>query len=201
MKNILYIASQSASRKKLLEKAGIPFTVIEQNADESKCDWNQPLQQVVESIAQYKMDHVIMPAGKEGDSAFVVTADTLSVDATGALRGKPTDWDDAVRMLKLACSPNNECGTAFCLEKKIFKNGQWQQLARIIGYAHATYDFYIPEACIPDYIKRVSALEAAGAIKIENGAEFVKAVHGSYTAIVGLPMFELRQALMELGFF
>jgi predicted house-cleaning NTP pyrophosphatase (Maf/HAM1 superfamily) len=36
MKNILYIASQSASRKKLLEKAGIPFTVIEQNADESK---------------------------------------------------------------------------------------------------------------------------------------------------------------------
>ena len=201
MENILYLASSSESRKNLLQKARIPFAIIEQNADESLCDWNMPLQQLVESIAQYKMEHVIMPPAIEDAIAFVLTADTLSIDTTGKIRGKPKDMADAIAMLKAACGPNNICGTAFCLDKKIYQNGKWHTRQRIIGYAQARYEFEIPHEYAANYITDVSALKAAGAIKIEDGAQFVKAIHGSYSAIVGLPMFELRCALTEIGFY
>jgi septum formation protein len=201
MKNILYLASKSASRKMLLQKAGIQFQILEQDADESQCDWGMPLHKVVESIALHKMNHVIMPPGKEGQIAFVVTADTLSVDTTGAIRGKPVDKADALNMLHNARGTNNLCGTAFCLDKKIYQAGQWHTQKRIQGYAQALYTFDIPDSCIDDYIRHAEALNAAGAIKIEDGAQFVQTINGSYTAIVGLPMFELWQALREIGFY
>lgn len=201
MKHILYLASKSASRKKLLERAGIAFEIIGQDADESQCDWNNELQKVVENIALHKMNHIIMPAGKEGQIAFVLTADTLSVDTTGAIRGKPADEQEALQMLRNANGPNNRCGTALCIEKKIFKNGAWQTERRIVKYAQATYDFYIPPEYMKKYLYDTGAMEAAGAIKIEDAPQFVRSITGSYTAIVGLPMFELRQALQEMGFF
>lgn len=199
MKNFIYLASKSSSRKKLLEKAGIAFEIIEQDADESQCDWGLPLKKVVESIAQHKMNHVIMPKGTEGQIAYVLTADTLSFDPTGTIRGKPTDMNDAIAMLKAARGGVNRCGTALCLEKKIFTDGAWHTQKRITRYAEAHYEFEVPDECIDEYIKRANALEAAGAIKIEYGPQFLKHVHGSYAAIVGLPMYELREALQEIG--
>lgn len=201
MKNILYLASKSSSRKKLLERAGIAFEIIAQDADESQCDWNRELQNVVENIAMHKMNHIIMPAGKEGQIAFVLTADTLSVDTTGAIRGKPADEQEAFMMLEKANGPRNRCGTALCIEKRVFKDGVWQTQKRVIKYAQAIYDFHIPRECIKKYLHDTGAMEAAGAIKIEDAPQFVRSINGSYTAIVGLPMFELWQALQEMGFF
>ncbi len=201
MNTILYIATKSNSRKLLLERSGIPFEIIEQNADETKCGVGLPLPQLVEAITLCKMDHAILPAGKEGQTIFVLTADTLSLDNLGTIRGKPADLKEAREMLKAACGPNNICGTALCLDKKVFKNNEWQTQRRIIRYAQAQYSFDIPESMIDSYVQRNDALQAAGAIKIENGAQFVKKIDGSYSAIVGLPMYELRLALEELGFY
>ena len=75
--NTLLLASSSSSRKMLLDESQIPFKVIYQTADESQCDVGLPFQQLVEAIANHKMNHVIMPEGKEGDLAFVLTADTI----------------------------------------------------------------------------------------------------------------------------
>jgi septum formation protein len=197
----LYIASKSSSRKMLLEQMGINFTVIEQNADESKCDWSMPLQRVVENIAQYKMDHALMPIGQEGEIAFVLTADTLGEDTTGAVTGKPTDVADAIEKIKRACG-RNRCGTAFCLEKKIYQDGKWRTQQRIVRYVEASFEFDIPHDLIAEYIRVSGALETAGAIKIEGyGAQFFKSINGSYSTIVGLPLFELRAALTQLGFY
>lgn len=201
MKHILYLASKSASRKKLLERAGIAFEIIGQDADESQCDWSQDLQSVVQNIAMHKMNHIIMPAGKEGQIAFVLTADTLSVDTTGAIRGKPADEQEALMMLENASGPDNRCGTALCIEKKVFENGEWHTHRRIVKYAQASYDFYIPHEYRKKYLYDTGAMEAAGAIKIEDVPQFVRSINGSYTAIVGLPMFELWQGLQEMGFF
>lgn len=201
MDHILYLASKSASRKKLLERAGIAYRILEQNADESRCDWNLPLRQVVESIAHYKMEEVIMPPGQEGMVAYVVTADTLSIDTTGAISGKPIDMSDAIAKVKAARNGINRCGTSFCLEKRVFESGVWKTHSRISKYAEATYEFEVPDQWIEKYIQETGSLEAAGAIKIEDGPQFLKSVNGSYTAIIGLPMFELWQALEETNFF
>ncbi len=201
MKNILYLASKSASRKKLLERAGIAFEVLEQDADESQCDWGMPLRRVVESIATHKMEHVILPQVTNGQIIFVLTADTLSIDTTGAISGKPADMHDAVAKVKAAHGGLNRCGTAFCIQKKIFQNGSWTLLQESLGYAEATYEFEVPDEYVHEYIQSSGALEAAGAIKIEDGPQFLKSVNGSYTAIIGLPMYEVFNTLMHMGFF
>ena len=124
------------------------------------------------------------------------------MDPTGAIRGKPADLNEAIDNAQGWLEGlNNTCGTAFCVDKKIYKDGSWQVHQRIMKYAQATYEVDVPDQWIEKYIQDTGALEAAGAIKIEDGAQFIKSVSGSYTAIVGLPMYELWQALSELGFF
>ena len=201
MKNILLLGSKSASRKFLLKEATIPFKIVDQQADESACDWGLPLRQLVEQIALYKMDHVILPAGKEGDICFVLTADTLSQDKDGTIQGKPVDEQDAIAKIKSARDGARLC-TSFCLDKKVFQSGAWQVKQRIQRAVHADYVFAIPDEWIKRYMQHSPALNVSHAIAVEEyGAQFLQSVHGSYTAIIGLPMFELRQALEQIGFF
>lgn len=115
--NILLLASSSASRQQLLREVHIPFKLVTQTADETKCDWNLPLQDVVQTIARYKMTHVLLPQGSEGEVCYVVTADTLSVDSRGIISGKPQDRADAIKKIKAARN-GMYTGTAFCLDKK-----------------------------------------------------------------------------------
>lgn len=146
MKNhLLYLASKSASRRMLLEQARLPFTVLEQLADEAQCDWNQDLETVVRSIAQHKMEHVIMPAGKEGQIAFVITADTLNTDAHGSIFGKPTDIADAKRMIR-AQAGFAQIATGFCIRKSQLSAGSWHELERREGCVVASCVLEVPGA-------------------------------------------------------
>ena len=147
------------------------------------------------------MDQVILPQCAEDQIIFVLTADTLGVDATGQITGKPVDMADGIAKIKAAQGGTNYCGTAFCLEKKILSKGVWHTQERIMGYANAEYEFIVPDELIESYLRISGALEAAGAIKIEEGPQFLKSVRGSYSAIVGLPMYELWHALVQIGFF
>lgn len=91
MAHTLLLASSSSSRKKLLDQSLIPFTVISQSADESQCDWMLSLPELVQTIAAYKMEHAILPVGAvEGEYCFVLTADTLSQDASNGLTSGQT---------------------------------------------------------------------------------------------------------------
>jgi len=201
MKNILLLGSKSKSRQMLLNEAQIPFILIDQYADEAQCDWGMPLQKVVESIALHKMEHLNLPEGKEGDYAFVLTADTLSQDSHGAVHGKPKDYIDAVKKIKRAQNGSRLC-TAFCLDKRIFKDGKWHIEKRIQDSVRAKFLFEVPDHLIDDYLKHSIGLECSGAIAIEQyGLRYLKWVDGSYSAIVGLPIYQVRQALTELGFF
>lgn len=202
MKNILLLGSKSYSRKLLLNQARIPFQIVEQEADESQCDWNLPMPQVVANIALYKMNHVIMPHGsKEGDVAYVLTADTLSQERDGTISGKPTDAQDAIDKIRRARA-GMRTGTAYCLDKRVWRAGKWEVEQRIQGYVEAEYIFAIPEEWVERYMQNTISLSASGAIAIEEyGAQFLKEVQGSYSAIVGLPLFEVREALEKLGFF
>ncbi|MFI5333301.1 MAG: Maf family protein [Candidatus Babeliales bacterium] len=199
--NTLLLASSSASRQQLLRDAQIPFQLVTQTADETKCDWGLPLQQVVGNIARYKMEHVVLPHGTDGDICYVLTADTLSEDSAGAISGKPVDRADAVEKIKAARN-GMRTGTAFWLDKKRYRNGLWEVEQRVERYVEARYQFVIPDHWIETYLEKSVGLACSGAIAIEGyGGLFLRSVEGSYTTIVGLPLFELREALEEVGFF
>ncbi len=201
MKHTLYLASSSVSRKQLLERANIPFSLISQNADESQCSLKQPLDVVVQQIAELKMDHIVLPEAQEGDVAFFLTADTLTLDSENKLHGKPIDRDEAVIMLK-ACRQGTIVGSAFCLERKIFTKGQWKAQERIVEYDRAWCVVNVSDEFIDFYLDHVPFNQVSGGIRIEGfGEQFVKEVNGCYSAIVGLPMYKLREALYKLGFY
>jgi septum formation protein len=202
MHNILYFGSKSKPRRMLLEEAQIPFVVVDQDADETKCDWGMPLPQLVLSIALYKMQHVLLPDGKhEGDMCFVLTADTMSHDATGKIHGKPVDRDDAIAKIRAARDGSFLC-TAFCLDRKVWDSGKWVTQERVANIVSANFIYYVADEWIDYYLEHTPYLEVSGGIAVENfGNQFLKTVSGSYSTIIGLPLFEIRQALEQLGFY
>lgn len=198
----LLLGSKSYSRKLLLHEAKIPFSVVYQDADESQCDYSLPLEQLVASIALHKMNQVILePGKKEGDICFVLTGDTLSQDTNGKINGKPISRADAIEKLKSARDGSRLC-TSFCLDRKVWKDGTWTVEQRITKSVLAEYLFYVPDEWIDIYLDNSIGMQASNAIAIEGyGGQFLQWVKGSYTTIVGMPMFELREALEEVGFF
>ncbi len=201
MAHTLYLGSKSPSRKQLLREIQIPFIVVEQDADETACNWSVPLEELVLSIALHKMDHLVLPKGQEGEICFALTADTLSQDIDGTIEGKPVDREDAVRKIKKARNGSRLC-SAFCLDKKKFEKGEWQTIDRVQHVVRAEYTFIIPDEWIDRYLKNSFGLTCSNAIAIEAyGSQFVQDIRGSFTAIMGLPLFELRKSLEQLGFF
>lgn len=202
MKHILYLASKSSSRQYLLNEAQIPFIILGQSADEKACDWTQGLEAVVRSIARHKMAHVVMPAGVEGQRAFVLTADTLTQDRAGRVHGKPENREDAIAKIR-ALEPSCFVATAFCLQRKAFNNGAWHLQDEREVCVISTCEFNIPNHWLERYFEKSAiGYQAAGGMAIETyGMQFLRAIHGSYSAVIGLPLFELRQALDDLGFF
>ncbi len=198
---MLYLASSSASRAKLLEESQIPFQIISQDADESVVQHVGGLQNIVTQLAQLKMRHVIMPQGIEGQIVFVLTADTLNETSYGKILGKPQSKEDAISMLHdFRCG--TDVGTAFCLEKREYKNGVWNIISSVTEYDVSQCVFDVPDSQMEWYLSHIPYLSVAGGVQIEGfGDQFVREIKGSYSTIVGLPMFTVRQALQAMGFF
>lgn len=199
----LFLASKSVSRRALLKNAGIPFIVILQDADEQACDWTLPLPELVSTIARSKMRCAIIPKGKRKDEyCFVVTADTLVKDNNGTIHGKPVDRSDAVKKLQIT-RDGVTCCTAVCIEKNRWQGTSWVQVASRELVVTSSYVFNVPDDQIDEYLRRESlALQAAGAHCIESfGINFFQSINGSFSSCLGLPLFELRKVLKELGFF
>lgn len=203
----IYIASKSPSRQQLLKEAGIPFVIIDQDADENQIPRNQGLQVVVEAIARLKMQHALLPLGKEGEVAFVLTADTMGVDNTGAILGKPKSLEDAIATIR-SYRHGAITGTAVCIERRRFINGQWQIEVHDMAFASAVYVFDMPDEWIEDYVRNsmqyhgINCLEVSGGVAVEGfGAQFIKTMNGSHSAVIGLPMYEVRLMLQKLGFY
>ncbi|AXK60283.1 Maf family protein [Candidatus Chromulinivorax destructor] len=200
--HVLHIASNSASRKRLLEQAHIPFVVIEQDADELQVDQTQELSQVVMQIAQLKMVHAKFPAGQtEGQLLFVLTADTLGLTLNGRILYKPVDRADAISMLQESRLGTRTI-TGFYLQKLVWQNNNWVVDQEVVDYEDSTSVFDVADEFLDFYLDTIPFLSVSGAISIEGiGGQFLKSVNGSYESIIGLPMFKIRKALFEFGFY
>lgn len=202
MKHVLYLASKSPSRQLLLTEARIPFTLLAQHADEAACMSGGTIEETVLRIAQSKMEHALLPDHvQSGDVIYVLTADTMVQDVHGVIHGKPVDRADA-RAKLISARHGNYLATGFCVERKEWCNGAWQTKARIEQVVTARYLFSIPDRWLDYYLDNTIGMHCAGAAAVEGfGAQFLQRVEGSHSCIIGLPLYEVREALEQLGFF
>jgi septum formation protein len=122
----------------------------------------------------------------------VLAADT-EVVVDGVIFGKPVDAADAARMLTALSGRTHEVITALYLK--------WEQ--RIEGALSSSRVSFRPldPALIERYCATGEPLDKAGAYAIQGrAAGFVSKLEGSYSGVVGLPLFETAEILTRVGF-
>ncbi len=204
-KNILYLGSKSKGRQSLLDVAGIEYRVLKHDSDECVVDTGLTFEEYVCAIAEEKMKHLIIPEELFANSPiFVLTSDTLTKTIkSGQVLAKPKDLEDAKRMLAVLRKEELLVTTACCLEKKEFKGGLWHTLKKRTFHTNTTCEFFVDKDLEDEYFEKMPrALKSCSAGVVEGfGQNFLKSISGSYSAVTGLPLFELRQILKEIGFF
>lgn len=196
----LFLATKSKSRLALMRVSRIKFSLLDQNADESVCGTGLTLQQQVQQIAQQKMMHVILPIVDPHFTMFVLTADTMCQNRLGSIIGKPENRAHAHQMIK-ECRQGFTVSTGFCIEKKYWDGNKWATLEHTVDVVSSQYVFDIPDQLIDLLIDTMDSMNCAGAATIEDfGMQFLHSINGSYTNILGLPLYEIRACLTKLGF-
>ncbi|MGI6726016.1 MAG: Maf family protein [Christensenellales bacterium] len=181
----LILASSSPRRQELLAMMGLNFDVFSPQVDE--CLRGSP-REVVMALALRKAS--VAAAAFPAD--FVLAADTLVV-IDGQALGKPADYADALRMLRLLNGAWHEVHTGVCL----IVDGRIQQEHAVTQVLFTR----MSEDEMAGYCRSGEPLGKAGAYAIQGlGGMFIEQICGSYTNVVGLPTALVRRMLKSENF-
>lgn len=199
MNRSIILASASPRRKQLLESAGIVATVEVADIDESHGDGEKAADYVAR-MANQKAEAVVRRhlSDKSTDKSVgldvvVVAADTIVV-VDGVILGKPASRDEAFSMLKRLVSRRHDVMTAVAIADLAGRAPKWQ---RFVVTTHVEFGD-VDDARLWAYIDSGEPMDKAGAYGIQSGAaSFVRCIEGSYTNVVGLPLYETVSALAD----
>ncbi len=144
-----------------------------------------------ESAVALALEKARCVAGKY-DDAFVLGADTIVV-INGSMLGKPTDPEDAKRMLRLLSGHTHTVHTAFAIVDRPSDASVTTVESTRVSFRE------LPDDEIDEYVRGGSPLDKAGAYGIQDdyGAVFVSRVEGCYYTVVGLPLSKLYTTLKD----
>ncbi len=185
----LVLASASPRRLELLTRIGTrPDAAIPADIDETPRKGERP-RALVHRLAQTKA--TIVAAG-EGAGDFVIAADTIVALGQRVL-GKAADWDEAEAFLRLLSGRSHQVLTGLCVISPEGRMSSRIVMSRV-RFKRLTDDE------ISTYLVSGEWDGKAGAYAIQGlAAGFVRTINGSYTSIVGLPLYETRAMLEGLG--
>ena len=187
---MIYLASQSPRRKQLMELTGKAFIVKPANVDENVPENFTPVM-TVEYLSQIKAEALYNEI--EIDD-IIIGADTVVV-FQNEIFGKPTDDDDAFRMLKKLSGNVHNVITGITFIKK--KEGR--KLQKTFSCTTQVKFFTLTDNEIKSYIETGEHKDKAGAYGIqEKGALFVEKINGDFFNVVGLPVAQLSKELKNI---
>ena len=183
-----YLASASPRRRQLLEQLGLRFEVLSVDVDESPKAGEGP-QDYVLRVATLKAQAAVARLGSP--SLPVLAADTTVV-LEGAILGKPKDRDDAIQMLTRLGGRQHQVLSAVAL---------WNRGALATALSESWVRFRsIDPTEAGAYWDTGEPRDKAGAYGIQGaGAVFVESLEGSYSGVMGLPLFETAALLGKAG--
>lgn len=176
----LILASGSPRRREILANAGIRFTVVTSEADETLPEGIAP-QDAVALLAERKARAVATKHPElSGEDCVILAADTV-VESFGMILGKPADRDDARRMMNLLAGTGHAAHTGICLLLDGVCAVQTET-------TYVTFDDMTPEE-IEDYIATDEPYDKAGAYAIQGRASlYIAGITGDYFNVMGLPV-------------
>ncbi|MGZ3768824.1 MAG: Maf family protein [Bdellovibrio sp.] len=185
----LILASESPRRRDLLKEAGFVFDVVSIKISEIP-DKNLNINEQILDIARRKARAAFDQLKASGRAPFVVlSADTEVIFGGGPL-GKPSNREDAFRMLKLLSGNYHEVKTAVC----IIDSNTGKEFSQI-----ETTQIYFKKLAddeIWTYIDTGEPMDKAGAYGIQGqGGKFVERFVGPYDNVVGLPINVVKKLL------
>jgi len=187
----LILASQSPRRRDLLLQLGYQFTVQVSDIDETVKKDETP-HEYVQRLAKQKAQHVQTLLPKiEKESSYVLGSDTCVV-LNGKILGKPDSEEACLSTLLLLSNNQHQVLTAIAIASPTGIQGQ-------VISTEVTFKT-LSRAEIKAYWLTGEPQDKAGSYGIQGIAgQFVKNINGSYSAVVGLPLYETAQLLTSVG--
>ena len=186
---MLYLASKSPRRRQLLDQLGQHHAVLEIDVPEVP-DRGESPEDYVRRVAREKARAGLAEVHAQ-PGAIVIAADT-EVVLDGQIYGKPRDDADAAAMLRRLSARTHFVLSAVCVA----------DATRELEALDLTEVTFAPldEATIAAYVASGEPHGKAGAYGIQGRAgAFIARVAGSYTGVMGLPVFEAAALLREFG--
>ncbi len=186
---MLYLASQSPRRRELLARLGLAFGIVDIAIPEQRQSIEPP-DDYVRRVAREKagaglLEVVAVPA------ALVLGADT-EVVLDDTVFGKPRDAADAATMLQRLSGRTHRVISAVSLVSA-------GREVQAVSQSEVTFDA-LDDVTIDAYVARGEWEGKAGAYAIQGSAQaFIAHLSGSYSGVMGLPLYETAQLLRQFG--
>jgi len=183
---MILLASASPRRQELLRQLDVRFTVAPANIDESIIEGETPQEHVVrlareKALAGFEQNLGLIPA---------LGSDTI-VLLGGDILGKPATRPEAEAMLQRLSGQTHQVYSAVALVVNPEKVLEALNITAVT-FGDMSGDW------IREYCRSEEPMDKAGAYAVQGGAgQFIRQIDGSYSGVMGLPLFETAQLLRE----
>ena len=210
MHSFIYLASQSPRRQELLTQIGVQFELLLADSSEDVESLeiqlpDEPALDYVKRVTLAKLTAAKQRLQARGlPSAPILCADTtvaLTLDDGKSIKeiilGKPQDHQDAKRILQLLSGKTHQVHTAVAVTGKPHINDDEPRL--LVSSSQVTFKSLTDEE-INAYISTNGPMGKAGAYGIQGiGGCLISSISGSFSGIMGLPLYETSQLMHETG--
>ncbi len=193
----IYLASQSPRRRQLLEQLGVEYQLLlpDEGEDTESIEavvGNEPPAAYVKRVTALKLDAALQRRKRKGLAAAPVLCSDTTVAHGRIIYGKPLDAADAQRMLAELSGKTHRVLTAVSL-------GTERKQVQVVSESLVTFAT-LNRQQIRAYVATGEPMGKAGAYAVQGrAAAFIAKISGSYSGIMGLPVFETAQLLRSVG--
>jgi len=186
---MIYLASASPRRRELLKQIGVEFRIIEVEVDETVRQ-GETAEDYVSRMALEKARAGANLVRNQDNGGYVLGADT-AVIVDNEILGKPLDAQRAAEMLGKLSGRTHRVMSAVALAGR--------DEAVKLNISRVTFRG-LSDGEISDYVASGEPLDKAGAYGIQGHASvFIPFLEGSYSGVMGLPLFETSELLKQFG--
>lgn len=194
---LVYLASQSPRRQQLLTQIGIPFELLLPTDAQAAEDLEQVLPgekplAYVQRVTLLKLKAAKLQLQQSRREVRPILCADTTVVLGHEILGKPADASDAAQMLNRLSGQTHQVLTALALS-------DGRRIHRTVSRSKVVFAT-LSDSEIADYVASGEPMGKAGAYGIQGlAACFVKSIQGSYSGIMGLPLYETSQLLRRLA--